>query len=59
MAHSEKTAGYMAGGYARAAHGAPGKCMAQNVGAANLAAGLQDPYLACSPVKALTGRAGP
>ena len=56
MAHSEKAAAYMADGYARAAHG-PGICMAQNVGAANLAAGLQDPYLACSPVIALTGRA--
>ena len=30
--------------------------MAQAVGAANLAAGLQDPYLAGSPVIALTGR---
>ena len=30
--------------------------MAQSVGAANLAAGLQDAYLACSPVIALTGR---
>ena len=30
--------------------------MTQSVGAANLAAGLQDAYLACSPVIALTGR---
>ena len=30
--------------------------MAQSIGAANLAAGLQDAYLACSPVIALTGR---
>jgi acetolactate synthase-1/2/3 large subunit len=56
MTHSEKAAAYMADGYARAAHRA-GICMAQNVGAANLAAGLQDAYLACSPVIALTGRA--
>ena len=34
----------MADGYARVA-GRPGVCMAQSVGAANLAAGLQD---ACS-----------
>jgi len=30
--------------------------MAQSVGAVNLAAGLQDAYLGCSPVIALTGR---
>ena len=30
--------------------------MAQSVGAVNLAAGLQDAYLACSPVIAITGR---
>jgi acetolactate synthase-1/2/3 large subunit len=29
--------------------------MAQNVGAANLAAGLRDPFLGCSPLVALTG----
>jgi len=29
--------------------------MAQNVGAANLAAGLRDAYMACSPVIAITG----
>lgn len=56
MTHSEKAAAYMADGYARAAHRA-GVCFAQNVGAANLAAGLQDAYLAGSPVIALTGRA--
>jgi acetolactate synthase I/II/III large subunit len=56
MTHGEKAAAYMADGYARAAHRA-GICMAQNVGAANLAAGLQDAHLACSPVIALTGRA--
>lgn len=58
MAHSEKGAAYMADGYARAAHRA-GVCMAQNVGAANLAAGLQDAYLAGSPVIAITGRRTP
>ena len=55
MAHGEKTAAYMADAYARTSQ-RPGVCMAQSVGAANLAAGLQDAYLACSPVIALTGR---
>lgn len=55
LAHSEKAAAYMADGYARAS-GRPGVCMAQSVGAANLAAGLQDAYLHRSPVIALTGR---
>ena len=55
LAHSEKAAAYMADGYARVAR-RPGVCMAQSVGAANLAAGLQDPYLGRSPVVALTGR---
>ena len=54
VTHGEKAAAYMADGYARAI-GRPGVCMAQSVGAANLAAGLQDPYLACSPVVAITG----
>src|SRR5262249_28665820 len=58
MTHGEKAAAYMADGYARAAH-RTGICMAQNVGAANLAAGLQDAYLAGSPVIAITGRATP
>ena len=53
--HGEKAAAYMADGYARARLG-PGFCMAQSVGAANLAAGLQDALLACSPVIAVTGR---
>ncbi len=53
--HSEKAAAYMADGYARVARG-PGIAMAQSVGAANLAAGLQDAWLACSPVIAITGR---
>lgn len=52
-AHSEKAAVYMADGYARISH-RPGICMAQTIGAANLAAGLRDPYLACSPVIAIT-----
>ncbi|MFN2131077.1 MAG: thiamine pyrophosphate-binding protein [Anaerolineae bacterium] len=55
LTHGEKAAAYMADAYARVS-GRPGICMAQSVGAANLAAGLQDAYLACSPVIALTGR---
>ena len=53
--HGEKAAAYMADAYARARRG-PALCMAQSVGAMNLAAGLQDPWLACSPVVAVTGR---
>ncbi len=53
--HGEKAAAYMADAYARIRRG-PGLCMAQSVGAVNLAAGLQDAFLACSPVVALTGR---
>jgi acetolactate synthase-1/2/3 large subunit len=53
-AHSEKSAVYMADGYARAS-GNPGICMSQTIGAANLAAGLRDAYLARSPVIAITG----
>ena len=44
LAHAEKSAAYMADGYARIA-GRPGICFAQSVGAANLAAGLQDAWL--------------
>ncbi|HEU0217965.1 MAG TPA: thiamine pyrophosphate-binding protein [Stellaceae bacterium] len=58
LAHSEKAAAYMADGYARVAM-RPGICMAQSVGAANLASGLQDPYLGRSPVIALSGRKEP
>jgi len=58
ITHSEKAAAYMADGYARISH-KPGVCMAQSVGAANLASGLQDPYLGCSPVVALTGKKPP
>jgi len=58
LAHSEKAAAYMADGYARMT-GRPGLCFAQSVGAANLAAGLQDAYLGRAPVIALTGRKTP
>ena len=58
MAHSEKAAAYMADGYARASR-RPGVCMAQSVGAANLAAGLQDAYLGLSPIIAITGHRPP
>jgi acetolactate synthase-1/2/3 large subunit len=54
VTHGEKAAAYMADGYARACR-RPGICMAQNIGAANLAAGLRDAYMACSPVIAITG----
>ena len=52
--HGEKSAAYMADGYARAGK-KPGVCMAQVIGAMNLAAGLRDAYLAKSPVLAFTG----
>ena len=52
--HGEKAAAYMADGYARAS-GKPGVCMAQVIGALNLAAGLRDAWLAHSPVIAMTG----
>ena len=55
LAHSEKAAAYMADGYARAS-GRVGVCFAQSVGAANLAAGLQDAYLHRAPIVAMTGR---
>ncbi len=56
--HGEKAAAYMADGYARAS-GRPGVCMAQVVGAMNLAAGLRDAWLAHSPVIAFTGGRDP
>ncbi len=56
--HSEKSAAYMADGYARAS-GRPGVCMAQVIGALNLAAGLRDAHLAHSPVIAFTGGRDP
>jgi len=52
--HGEKSAVYMADGYARAS-GRPGICMAQVIGALNIAAGLRDAWLAHSPVIAMTG----
>jgi len=54
VTHGEKAAAYMADGYARAAR-RPGICLAQTIGSANLAAGLRDAFMACSPVIALTG----
>ena len=51
--HSEKSAVYMADGFARAA-GRPAICMAQVIGALNIAAGLREPFLANSPVIAFT-----
>jgi acetolactate synthase-1/2/3 large subunit len=57
-AHGEKAAAYMADGYARAS-GRPGICMAQVIGALNLAAGLRDAWLAHSPVIAFTGGRDP
>ena len=54
LTHGETAAGYMADGYARAS-GKPGVCLAQSVGAANLAAGIRDAYLASSPVIAVSG----
>ena len=56
--HAEKSAAYMADGYARAS-GRPGVCMAQAVGALNLAAGLRDAWLAHAPVIAMTGGRDP
>lgn len=58
LTHGEKSAVYMADGYARAS-GRPGVSFAQCVGAANLAAALRDPYLACSPMVVFTGGAYP
>ena len=58
VTHSEKAAAYMADGYARVS-GRAGVCMSQSVGAANLAAGLQDAYLASTPIIALTGKKPP
>ena len=52
--HGEKSAAYMADGYARAS-GKPGICMAQVIGTMNLAAGLREAWFAHSPVIAFTG----
>src|SRR5208337_2067166 len=56
--HGEKSAVYMADGYARAS-GRPGVCAAQIIGALNIAAGLRDAWLAHSPVIAFTGGRDP
>src|SRR5690349_14550113 len=53
MTHTEAAAVYMADGYARVSH-RPGICGSQAIGSANLAAALRDPYLAGSPVIAVT-----
>lgn len=54
VTHGEKAAAYMADGYARASH-RPGICLSQDIGSTNLAAGLRDAHMACSPVIAITG----
>lgn len=55
LPHSEIAAAYMADAYSRV-KGKPAVCMSQSVGAANLAAGLQDAFFAQSSIVALTGR---
>jgi acetolactate synthase-1/2/3 large subunit len=55
LGHSEKAVVYMADGYARASRKVS-VVMAQSVGAANLAAGLQDGRFFGSPLIAITGR---
>ena len=55
LAHTEKAVVYMADGYVRVS-GQPAFCFAQSVGAANMAAALQDAYLARTPLVAMTGR---
>lgn len=54
VAHSEKGAAYMADGFARVT-GKPGVCLAQPIGASNLASGLRDAYMAHSPIIAISG----
>jgi acetolactate synthase-1/2/3 large subunit len=54
ITHGEKAAAYMADGYARATR-KPGIALCQDIGTTNLAAGLRDAYMACSPVIAITG----
>jgi len=58
MAHTENAAAYMADGYARMSN-RPAVCMAQSIGAANLAGGIHEAWLANSPVIALTGKKTP
>jgi acetolactate synthase I/II/III large subunit len=57
ITHGEKAAAYMADGYARASH-KPGVALCQDIGTTNLAAGLRDPFMAASPVIAITGGQG-
>src|SRR4029077_14551487 len=52
VTHSEKAAAYMADGYARAS-GRVGVCMAQMIGAGNLASGLRDGAMASTPIIAI------
>lgn len=54
LVHSEIAAAYMADGYARVT-GRPGVCMSQHIGSSNLAAGLRDAYMGCSPIVAFSG----
>jgi acetolactate synthase-1/2/3 large subunit len=55
LTHGEESAAYMADGYSRASY-RPGLCFGQvGPGAANLAAGIAEPFLASSPVIAVTG----
>ncbi len=54
ITHGEKAAAYMADGYARALR-RPGICLCQDIGTTNLAAGMRDAHMACSPVIAVTG----
>ena len=54
VTHGEKAAAYMADGYARASH-RPGICLCQDIGTTNLAAGMRDAHMSCSPVIAITG----
>src|SRR5262249_59091817 len=58
MVHGEKAAAYMADGYARAS-GKPGICMAQMIGASNLAAGPRGGFMAGAPASAVRGGAAP
>jgi acetolactate synthase I/II/III large subunit len=57
ITHGEKAAAYMADGYARASH-KPGITLCQDIGTTNLAAGFRDPFMAASPVIAITGGQG-
>src|ERR1700712_5192960 len=53
MTHGEKSAAYMADGYARAS-GRPGICMAQQIGGSNLAAGLRGAFMGGPPMIAVS-----